>query len=91
MIIMNIIKIRAIVSFFLIISFIVVFLTGYGLYLAPSGRIAREVAWSFAGLGRDRLESMHTLSSFIMSGLVAIHLLLNYKLFLSEIKSLFKK
>ncbi len=87
----NIVKIRAILSSSLLITFIVTLFTGLGLYLSPSGRIAREINWSFLGFDKLQLENIHTLFGFIMSGLIIIHLFINYKIFLSEIKSLFKK
>ncbi len=87
----NLMKIRAILSSLLLIVFIIVVFTGIGLYFSPSGRIAAEISWNFLGFSKWRLENLHTLSGFIMSGLVIIHLLINYKMFLGEIKTLFKK
>ena len=88
---MKIIKIRAILSSLLLISFIIVLFTGIGLYFAPSGRIAKELSWSFMGIDKWRLERLHTVFGFIMSGLVIVHLGVNYRLFISEIKTLFRK
>ncbi len=88
---MNLVKIRGILSSTLIIVFVVVFISGLGLFFAPSGRVANEVGWNFLGLSRAKLENMHNLWGFVMSGLVVVHLLLNYKLLLSEIRSLFKR
>ncbi len=86
-----IIKIRAILSSLLLITFIIVLFTGIGLYFSPSGKAAREINWSFLGFDKWQLENLHTLSGFIMSALIIIHLLINYKLFLNEIKTLFKR
>ena len=72
----NLVKIRAIVSLFLIVLFIVVFISGIGLNLAPSGRIAREIGWNFLGFDKESLEMIHTLPGYLMSGLIIIHLLL---------------
>jgi len=87
----NIIKIRAILSSLILITFIIVLLTGIGLYLSPSGRATKEISWDFFGFDKWQLENMHTLFGFIMSALVIIHLIINYKMFLNEIKILFKK
>ncbi len=84
----NIIKIRAILSSLLVISFIVVFLTGVGLHFSSSGRVAKEITLVFLGFNKWQLEKIHTLSGFIMSALVITHFLINKKMFLSEIKSL---
>ena len=87
----SIIKIRAILSSLLLITFIIVTLTGIGLHRAPSGKIARETSWTFLDLSKWQLENIHTIFGFIMSALVIFHLLLNYKIFFGEIKTLFKK
>ncbi len=87
----NLIKIRAILSSLLIIVFIVVVFTGIGLYLSPSGRIAKEMSWTFLGFDKWQLENLHTLSGFLMFGMIIIHLLINHKMFLGEIKALFKR
>ncbi|HEC75636.1 MAG TPA: DUF4405 domain-containing protein [Thermoplasmatales archaeon] len=87
----KIVKIRVVISTFLITFFVVVFISGLGLYLAPSGRIAKESGWNFLGFDENSLEKIHTLIGFLMTGVTLIHLSLNYKMFTSEIKLLFKK
>jgi len=87
----NIIKIRAILSSLLIIIFTIVAITGIGLYIAPSGRIAKETTWYFLGLNKWQLEKLHALSGFILVGLIIIHFLINRKMFSTEIKALVKK
>ncbi|OQX52876.1 MAG: hypothetical protein B5M48_04515 [Candidatus Omnitrophica bacterium 4484_213] len=67
-------------SLLLLIIFIIVLFTGIGLYFSPSGRIAKEISWNFLGF-----------DGFIMSALVIIHLLINYKMFLGEVKFLFRR
>ncbi|NOX71731.1 MAG: DUF4405 domain-containing protein [Candidatus Micrarchaeota archaeon] len=63
----------------------------YSLYLAPSRRIVREIGWRFPFLDKSIIENIHTVSGFLMTAIVALHLSLNYKLFLAEVKSIFKK
>ncbi len=87
----NIVKIRAIFSSLLLIIFIVVTVTGIGLYFSPLGRIAKEIRWNFFGFDKWQLENLHTLFGFIMFALVIIHLSVNYKMFFCEIKAFFKK
>ena len=72
-------------------TFIVVFFTGLGLAFAPAGKIAKETGWTFLGFPKFKLEKLHNVSGFVMSGLVVVHLFLNYKLLLIELKMLFKK
>jgi len=87
---MNKLKFKAIVSSLLLITFLVVAITGIGLWLAPSGRIARLENWEFLGVfDKHRLENLHTRFGFLMVGLILIHLFLNWKMFLGELKVLF--
>jgi len=87
----GIIKIRAILSTLLLIIFAIVVFTGIGLYFAPSGRIARETNWSFLGFDKWKLEYLHEISGFVVSALAVIHLLVNYKMFIEEMKILLKR
>ena len=87
---MNTLKLKALVTSILVVLFLIVLITGIGLHLAPNGRTAKEAGWNFLGFDRFSLERIHTISSFLMSGIVIIHFLLNYKLFISEAKNLLK-
>ena len=84
------VKARAAVSSFLLVMFIVVLLTGFGLYLSPSGRAAKGSGWSFFGLSKWQLENLHTVFGFAFSGAVIAHLYLNYRMYLNEIRSLMR-
>lgn len=87
----SVVKIRAIVSLFLIILFIIVLISGVGIHVALSCRVAREIGWKFFGFDKFTLEIIHTWSGFVMSGLIIIHLALNWKTLICEVKSLFRK
>ena len=87
----NVIRIRAIILFFLIVLFVIVFLSGIGLDIAPSCRVAREIGWKFLGCDKDLLEKIHTWFGYVMSGFIIIHLLLNCKMLNNEIKILFRR
>ena len=87
---MDIMKIRAIVSTLLIIIFLIVSLTGIGLYLSPNGKIARETGWNLFGFSKFKLENLHTVMGFAMVALILIHLGLNYKLYFAEVGSLLR-
>ncbi len=83
--------VKGVISLLLLVTFIVVFLTGLGLALAPRGRIAIETGWTFLGIPKFKLVRLHDVSGFLMSGLIVVHLLLNHKLLIMELKALFKK
>jgi len=88
---MKTIKIKAILSSLLLIAFIITTFTGAGLYFAPSEKIITEDVWSFFGFSKFQLINLHVRLGFIMSGIIIVHLFMNYKMFLVEIKALFKK
>ncbi len=60
--------VRAILSASLLSITSVLVFTGVGLYLAPSGRIARETGWNFWGLSKLKLEEIHTKMGFFLCG-----------------------
>ncbi|NJF24164.1 DUF4405 domain-containing protein [Thermococcus sp. Bubb.Bath] len=62
----------------LLFDFIIEALSGIALYLAPSGRIAREELWTFMGLGKEAWEGLHIYFGFAMVALVALHLFVNF-------------
>ena len=83
-------KMRGIISLLLMIVFFIVSLTGIGLHLAPTGRVARLAGWSFLGISKDTLTKIHTITGYIMIGLVIVHIMLNYGIFKHEIGALFE-
>lgn len=82
--------IRSIVDLLLTITFVVLAITGIGLYFAPSGRIANSMNWTFLGLDKETLTLIHTYFGFIMIGLVAIHLIIGFRSMLAMLRSALK-
>ncbi len=89
---MNIIqtKVKAILSSLILALFIVVGFSGIGLFVAPNGRETRLLNWTFLGFSRSGLETLHDIPGLILVALLVVHFLLNLKLYLCEIKVLFK-
>ena len=87
---MNIIKLRAIVSIVLLISFIIILFTEVGLALSPPNNVANTTNWTFFGCSKSTIKEIHIKFGIIMSILVTLHYLLNYKLHIDELKSLKK-
>jgi hypothetical protein len=88
---MKIVKTRAIISLGLLVTFTIVFISGLGLYFAPNGRIARESNWRFLLFEKGQIEDIHTITAFIMTGLIVVHLIINFKMFTKELKILFSR
>ena len=82
---------RGVVDLLLLVVFVVIGLTGIGLYLAPSGRIAESIGWTFLGLDKDALTAIHTYLGFVMIGLVALHLIIGFKSMVTMLRMGLKK
>lgn len=82
---------RGVVDLLLLVVFVVIGLTGIGLYLAPSGRIADSIGWTFLGLDKDTLTAIHTYLGFVMIGLVALHLIIGFRSMVTMLRMGFKK
>jgi hypothetical protein len=55
------VKLKAILSTFILVLFVPVGFSGVRLYFAPSGREARLTNWNFLGFSKDALLKMHNL------------------------------
>lgn len=71
----KVVKIRGIVSILLGVMFLIASITGIKLFLSPKGRVT----------------TLHTAAGFLIMALATIHLILNYKMLVSELKILFRK
>jgi hypothetical protein len=79
---------RSYVSISLLLSFLVISVSGVILYLAPPGRIARWIDWMMLGFSRGQWEDLHTLFSYLFIIFGLFHLFLfNWKLFFSYLRS----
>lgn len=79
---------KVFISFGLTYSFIIIFLTGIVLYLAPAGRIAHWVDWKFIIFTKDEWQAIHMNFSYLFVILSIFHLFtINWKAFLSYLKS----
>ncbi|WP_456366051.1 DUF4405 domain-containing protein [Thermococcus sp.] len=70
---------RGVVDLLLLLVFTVLAITGIGLYLAPRGRIAEAIGWTFLGVNRETLTAVHTYFGFAMIGLVGLHLSIGFR------------
>ncbi len=84
-------KLKPLVSCVLFIDFLIVTLTGIGLYFAPIGRIARFGDWNFLGMNKFTLKNFHTIAGFLFVLLIVLHFALNFRVLIAEIKGLVKK
>jgi len=83
-------KLKAAISSLLIVFSSCILVTGIGLWLAPPGRIAKSIGWTYLGFDKESLGNIHFYIAVLLSLLVVIHLSLNFKMLISEIKALIK-
>jgi len=79
----NMQKVRAILSSILILLFLFLAMSGALLYFFKTGMIL--------GIARYALREAHFVVAITMSVLILIHLILNLKVYFSELRALFKR
>ncbi|NJE61344.1 DUF4405 domain-containing protein [Thermococcus sp. 21S7] len=82
---------RGVVDLVLTAVFTILAVSGIALYLAPSGRIADTIGWTFLGLDKDTWTNVHTYMGFAMIGLIAVHLIIGFRSMLTMLKVGFKQ
>jgi len=78
-------KLRGILSAALLVLFVVVTITGIGLLYAPHGRWA-SAGWSFMGMDKHTLETVHTYTGIAFAVLACIHIAINARMLVAELK-----
>ncbi|WP_457742033.1 DUF4405 domain-containing protein [Thermococcus sp.] len=82
---------RGSIDLLLTIVFVLLAVSGIALYLAPSGRIAETLGWTFLGLSKETWTEVHTYMGFAMIGLVSVHLVVGFRSMLTMLRSALKK
>ncbi|MDD2306177.1 MAG: DUF4405 domain-containing protein [Prolixibacteraceae bacterium] len=73
---------KSFVSFSLAWSFLIIFISGIVLYIAPSGRVANWTIWTLFGFSKAAWQAIHTIFSYTFVILSVFHLFtLNWKVF----------
>lgn len=72
-------KLKPLISFLTLFSFLVLAFSGFVLYVRPEGSIARWIGWKLIGLDKSGWETVHIIFcvTFVAAGLV--HFILNFK------------
>ena len=77
---------RAVISFYIIIAFIVISVSGIILYFSPPGRVAFWSEWKFIALTKVQWQAVHTLFTFIFVFAAAFHIYFNWSVITSYLK-----
>ena len=78
---------KAFISFTTFLSFIILLLSGIGLYVSPSGEIAREITWKLFSLSREAWRGMHITFSILFIVFIVFHMIYNWKVFCAYLKN----
>lgn len=76
-------RIRRMTSFLVALAFAILLYSGIALFVAPSGRVAREVGWNWSGLGKEAWGSLHLVFAALFVAFAIVHLGLNWRPFQS--------
>ena len=78
---------RGFISLYILLSFIIIIISGLVLYIAPPGRIAKWTSVPLLGLEKDQWQTIHTIFTFIFIIASGFHLYFNWKIFLSHMRN----
>jgi hypothetical protein len=84
-------KVRRLVSFTALTSFIFLALTGIMLFFSPQGRIAHWSGWRLLGLSREEYVALHTTFMVLFLVVGIWHIVLNWKPIVNYLKDRTKK
>lgn len=70
---------RGLITYLVTLSFLVILISGVVNFLAPSGRISRQVDWTLLGLDRIGWQTLHLSFAVVFVAVGFIHLAFNWK------------
>jgi hypothetical protein len=77
---------RAFISFFVLVSALVITVGGVMLYVSPPGRIANWTDWRILGLTKTQWQEIHTIFALLFVVTAGIHTYLNWRVLLSYLR-----
>ncbi len=77
---------RSFVSAMMAILFAVLFVSSVVLFIAPSGRMARDTGWAFLGLDRRDWGDIHTSFGMLFLAMAVWHLVSNWRALMNHIR-----
>lgn len=78
---------RSFVTFYMVLSFLIIAISGVVLYFAPPGRIANWSEWTFLSLTKASWQAVHTTATFLFVVAVAFHLFFNWRVLMAYLKT----
>ena len=84
-------KVRKLISFTVLTSFVFLALTGIMLFFSPQGRVAYWSGWRMLGLSREQYVALHTTFMVLFLVVGIWHIVLNWKPIVNYLKDRSKK
>ena len=79
---------RSFISFMLFLCFFWISITGVIIWIAPPGRMAHWINWTFLGFSKDDWQSQHTIFSYLFFVFCIFHIFsINWRVFFSYLTS----
>jgi hypothetical protein len=78
---------RAFASLVITIAFLVIAVTGIGLYVSPAGRIANWSGWTLMGMTKANWQGVHMVFGFVFVAMAAWHLFFNWRALMTYLRS----
>lgn len=78
---------RAFVSFYVLISFLIIAISGIILYITPPGRVANWTDWRFIFLSKHEWQAIHTILSFLFVISAGFHIYFNWKVLITYLRT----
>jgi hypothetical protein len=78
---------RAFVTFYIVLSFLVIAASGVVLFISPPGRVATWSQWDLAGLTKADWQAVHTVFTVLFLVAACVHIFFNWRVILAYLKS----
>jgi hypothetical protein len=78
---------KVFVSFYVVLSFVTLAVSGVVLYIAPPGRIANWSVWTLGALSKAQWQSVHTIVALLFLVAAGFHLYFNWKVLMAYLRS----
>ena len=79
---------RGFTTFIMFWSFLVLVVSGFVLYIAPSGRVANWTRWTLFGIDKEQWETIHIIWGLVFVIATIFHLKFNWAIFKSYFRNL---
>ncbi|MDI6804129.1 MAG: DUF4405 domain-containing protein [Bacteroidota bacterium] len=78
---------RSFTTFYIVISFLIISISGIILYITPPGRVANWSDWKFIGLTKYQWQSVHTIFTFLFVVGASFHIYFNWKVLITYLRT----